>query len=277
MSFLKEFMIQCSPGSRYVILDWDSFPKSLTWTKGSYPAPWTSCGHWIQSTRVSCLNSMPETQGLARRILIRKQRGREATITPWSGPIFCPVIIYPYPDSWNRHHRNVMARSAIVPLSMCSLSLDLCGGLYIQISSVVVSPRNWCLKPVGGIDTNSTENHLGPQQEVDGTLKWVFWKGKVNKWTVYKGTGRGPGASNRSCGCHYHLGLTKDGQAFDIIPTGKPPLPRQSVGWRRMERGSEGQMEAIQHRTAHSDFAGIQTRVLCFDLWKLALLSKWVG
>ena len=36
------------------------------------------------------------------------------------------------------------------------------------------------------------------------------------------------------------LGLTKDGQAFDVILTGQPPLPRQSAGWRRMERGSEG-------------------------------------
>ena len=31
-----------------------------------------------------------------------------------------------------------------------------------------------------------------------------------------------------------------DGQAFDVIPIGQAPLPRQKAGWRRMEKESEG-------------------------------------
>lgn len=60
MSFLKELAIQCSPGSYSLTLGPDSFPKILNWTGCSYPVPLTNCEKWIQSTGVSCLNTMPE-------------------------------------------------------------------------------------------------------------------------------------------------------------------------------------------------------------------------
>lgn len=64
-----------------------------------------------------------------------------------------------------------------------------------------------------------------------------LWRGRVTKRTTYKGAGKLSGASSRSWGCLYYVGLTKDGQASDVIPVSQC-LQRES-GWKRVGRGSE--------------------------------------
>ena len=101
-----------------VILDSNSFPKSLIWTRCSYPASWTKYGHWMQSTGSSVLtwNPRPSWKDLAG-----KKRGQTGHHYPWSGPILCPTVIYPYPDSWNPYHRNLMASNLWLLLCPCAL------------------------------------------------------------------------------------------------------------------------------------------------------------
>lgn len=118
---LKELMNPSVLLGHTVILDSNSFPKSLIWTRCSYPASWTKCGHWMQSTGSSVLtwDPRPSWKDLGRE---EKRSNRSPLPLIWSYLVLnCDLSIPRFLKPISQESDG--QQSVTAALSLCSLTL----------------------------------------------------------------------------------------------------------------------------------------------------------